>query len=334
MKRFFCRCGGEIFFDNTVCLACQRELGFDPVRMTMLALPLDADDSATGTATPTPLHCRNRIEYSVCNWFATGQSEYCLACATNEVIPNLDQARSKELWFRLEQAKRRLVYSILSLKLPLHGAHEGKDLKFHFLEDQRQNPNARLQHVNTGHRDGIITINVAEADTMARHKMRQLMRERYRTLLGHFRHESGHYYFKYLVPAGDPQFRTMFGDPDTDYAATMKSYYQKGAPADWSQSFISAYASSHPWEDWAEIFAHYLHITDALETWSAFLPDDDDRDWIAKWIERSIGINEISHSLGVDSPYPFFLNEATIEKLRYVDERIHFFKTRATAAIQ
>ena len=51
-----------------------------------------------------------------------------------------------------------------------------------------------------------------------------------------------------------------------DYAAALSSHYQIGAPAGWEEDFITAYAASHPWEDWAETWAHYLQILDGLET--------------------------------------------------------------------
>ena len=123
----------------------------------------------------------------------------------------------------------------------------------------------------TGHADGVITVNIAEADDAERERRRTAMHEPYRTLLGHMRHESGHYYWDRLI-AGTPEldeFRSLFGDERADYAASLSTYYERGAPADWQERFVSAYASAHPWEDWAETWAHYLHMVDTLETAAA-----------------------------------------------------------------
>lgn len=320
MKRFTCSCGGHVFFDNSVCVQCRKELGFDPVRLEMVAVDRLADGKLVDAAGQEMWHCRNRIEYDVCNWFADQAAEFCTACAMNEVIPDLGVPGNKLLWFRLERAKRRLLYSLLSLQLPMTANGQRNDLRFHFLEDKRRNPRAPEEFVTTGHNNGLITINLAEADTVARHKMRQQMQERYRTLLGHFRHEVGHYYLDYLVAGAQPEFARLFGDPTVDYAAAMRRYYKVGAPADWESSYISAYASSHPWEDWAEIFAHYLHIRDTLDTMSWAMPKPGSGDWVRDWLEQTVGLNEVCLSLGVEKAYPFVLNEVTIEKLRFVDD--------------
>lgn len=323
MKRFTCSCGSHVYFDNTHCIACNRILGFDPALMDMVAVRDAAGDGRlVGDTGLEYRHCRNRIEYDVCNWFTDGEPGFCRACAMNEVIPDLGVPGNKVLWFRLERAKRRLLYSLLGLQLPTTGDGRRKDLRFHFLEDKRRNPNAPEEFVSTGHAEGLITINVAEADTIARNKMRQQMQERYRTLLGHFRHEAGHYYLDYLVSGADAEFARLFGDPTIDYAAAMRRHYETGPPPHWEESYVSAYASSHPWEDWAEIFAHYLHITDTLDTMSWAMPRDSTGDWIRDWLELSVGLNEICLSLGVNKAYPFVLKEPTIEKLRFIARRM------------
>lgn len=322
MKRFTCCCGSHVYFDNTHCVACNRILGFDPVRMDMVAVQ-DAGDGRLPDDTGREYqYCRNRIEYDVCNWFTDGAPGFCMACEMNEVIPDLGVAGNKLLWYRLERAKRRLLYSLLCLQLPMSASEGRSGLRFHFLEDKRRNPNAPEDFVATGHNDGVITINVAEADTIARNKMRQRMQERYRTLLGHFRHEAGHYFFNYLVSGADAEFARLFGDPTIDYPAAMRRHYETGAPPNWELTYVSAYATSHPWEDWAEIFAHYLHITDTLDTMSWAMPKKSSGDWIRDWLEQSVGLNEICLSLGVNKAYPFVLNETTIEKLRFIEQRM------------
>ena len=120
----------------------------------------------------------------------------------------------------------------------------------------------------TGHLNGVVTINVSEADDAERERRRAGLAEPYRTLLGHMRHEVGHYYWKRLV-TGDAdrlaRFRELFGDDRDDYAAALTRHYQSGPPQDWQDRFVSAYASAHAWEDWAETWAHYLHMTDTIE---------------------------------------------------------------------
>jgi hypothetical protein len=290
--------------------------------MDMVAVDDLGDGRLLGGTGHEYRHCRNRIEYEVCNWLTDGAPGFCTACATNDVIPDLGVPGNKLLWYRLERAKRRLLYSLLCLRLPMKANGIRKDLRFHFLEDKRRNPNAPEDFVSTGHNAGVITINVAEADTIARNKMRRQMQERYRTLLGHFRHETGHYYLDYLVDGAESEFARLFGDPTADYAAAMRRHYENGAPAHWELTYVSAYASSHPWEDWAEIFAHCLHITDTLDTMSWAMPGTSSGDWISDWLERSVGLNEICLSLGINKAYPFVLNETTIAKLRFVEERI------------
>src|SRR5437868_9942335 len=120
----------------------------------------------------------------------------------------------------------------------------------------------------TGHKDGIVTMKVEEADDVTRVRVRTQMREPYRTLLGHFRHETGHYYWDRLIANSDwlEPFRGLFGDERASYAEALDRHYQQGAPLDWQPQYVSAYATMHPWEDWAETWAHYLHMMDAVDT--------------------------------------------------------------------
>ena len=257
MKSFHCACGQRVFFDSTSCISCGRALGFDPETRDMVAL---------GSAWRL---CTNGRNYDVCNWVvpAAGPARYCEACALNDLIPSLDTPDNVQLWGRVEAAKRRLLYTLLSLGLPLTAGSAGPALRFRFMEDRRRNPLVLEDFVGTGHWAGVITINIREADDVARTADREAMQERYRTVLGHFRHESGHYYFNVLVTGEEiARWRELFGDEQADYAATLEAYYRDGPPLNWSQRYVSTYAAAHPYEDWAETFAHYLHIVDALET--------------------------------------------------------------------
>src|SRR4051812_44595347 len=274
MKLFSCVCQQVVYFESVSCTRCGRTLAFLPDRGVVA--PLARVDGATAGATiwrpdgeDGPRHrlCRNSWEHEVCNWaFPAGDDEeYCRACRLNQTIPNLADPGAKAAWHRLELAKRRLLYTLLDLNLPVESKKEdpARGLAFSFLKDDPGAP-----RVFTGHNDGLVTINVAEADDPFREKMRVQMGETYRTVLGHFRHEIGHYYELRLVD-GTPRvdaFRGAFGDETQDYQAALDRHYREGAPADWPQRFVSQYASMHPYEDFAETWAHYLHLVETLDT--------------------------------------------------------------------
>jgi len=328
MKRFHCHCGNPVFFDNTACQCCGRQLGFDPQNMDMLALDAGTDGRLTTPAGRVYRCCANFHRYSNCNWLLQQDDDHdlCFSCRTNQVIPALDRPGNLKLWTRMEQAKRRLLYSLLSLKLPITGV---QTLKFKFLEDHRRNPDVFEQFVTTGHLNSIITINIAEADDAARHQAREQMHELYRTVLGHLRHESGHFYFNQLTanPERLLECRALFGDERKDYQAALNNYYAAGPQTGWNEQFISAYASSHPAEDFAETFAHFLHITDALESAHAGgliaeKAQAGNDDWISTWIRLAIALNEVNRSLGADDAYPFLLSEPVKQKLKFIDRLV------------
>ena len=321
MKTLTCACGHRVFFDNTSCSLCGLEIGFDPRTLTMV----------TQVNAVTPLsYCRNHYVYEVCNWLRTpdDDSDFCIGCQRTEVIPSLEVPENVILWGRMEAAKRRALYSLLSLDLA--SAADGGDglPTFRFLEDQRRNPAVVEEYVLTGHAGGTITINLAEADDVQRRAVSEQMLERYRTLLGHLRHECAHFYFSRLVldSGRADDFRDVFGDERADYASAIERYHASARPLDWYRDYISAYASSHPHEDWAETFAHYLHIRDALETSEAAgltePPTGEQRGWIHEWVNLAVTLNELNRSLGNDDAYPFMLSDAVIRKLSFVDRLI------------
>ncbi len=186
----------------------------------------------------------------------------------------------------------------------------------------------------TGHANGVITLDLAEGDDVHREQLRVAMEEPYRTLLGHFRHEIGHYYFYRLV-SGSPeylqQFNELFGDPDLDYQAALDRHYSEGAPAGWEATYVSSYATMHPAEDWAETFAHYLHIRDTLDTAAAFgfapagatfdrraLGPSGFDTIIDLWLPLAWSLNMVNRSMGHPDLYPFVLPAAVLEKMRFV----------------
>ena len=328
MRLFRCCCGNRVFFNNRACIVCGRELGFDPETLEMVSLEPGAGGQAVTSDGRIFRRCQNADRYDNCNWLLQpgDTQDLCFSCRMNEVIPALDRTGNLKLWTRIEEAKRRLLYSLLSLGMPLSGSSAPK---FRFMEDHRRNPDVFEEFVATGHFNQTITVNIAEADDVARHAAREQMHELYRTVLGHLRHEVGHLYFGLLFDSPDllNDCRALFGDERLDYHSALNAYYQNGPRPDWPAHFVSAYASAHPAEDFAETFAHFLHIKDALESARAgFLAPgavgDSDDDWIEAWIALSITLNEISRSLGSDDPYPFVLSEPVKLKLEFIDRLV------------
>lgn len=322
MRNFRCECGQTLFFENTTCLACGKRVGFDPAAMDMRVLGESNSDLAAAGL------CRNGIDYDVCNWVVESpEHDYCLSCRLNQTIPDLLMPERRQWWKSLEHAKRRLIYSLLKLKLPITGRDQSPSgLAFEFIEDKRSNPGVMEDHVSTGHLNGLITINITEADHVRREISRQYHGELYRTLLGHFRHESGHYYFERLVIGSDhlQEFRELFGDERRDYKAALDKYYAHMPNLERDPELISHYAQSHPLEDWAEVWAHYLHMYDTLETagdyglrQGAAGPKDFD-EMASRWAELSMVLNSLNRSMGLEDAYPFVHSSLTLKKLRFV----------------
>jgi hypothetical protein len=330
MKLFTCSaCGQALFFENSRCQNCGNRLAYIPE--LNVVQPFDEGGGYR--------LCANYVQHDVCNWAipAERDSSLCLSCELNTDTPNLDAPDATVVWVRLETAKRRLLYSLLRLGLPIdrRAPENPTGLAFSFKSSSPDEP------VFTGHNNGLITINIAEADDPFREKTRQEMGEPYRTLLGHFRHEIGHYYWDRLIRERNclEPFRAHFGDETQDYTAAQQRHYASGPPADWPGRFVSAYASMHPWEDWAETFAHYLHIVDTLETARTYglalrpnaasgapLPDMTARrldfdafdDLIGAWFPLTNALNSLNRSMGLPDVYPFVLSAPALTKLGFV----------------
>lgn len=329
MKNFSCDCGRSLFFDSTRCLSCDSLIGFDPETFEMHCL--QAKEGAL-PGIESHILCQNGIDYEVCNWLTSdSEGPFCIACNLNTTIPDLSSPNRLTWWKKLERAKHRLIYTLLSLKLPFEtakGAH--KDLRFQFIEDQRTNPNVSEEFVTTGHLSGLITINAAEADSVLREETRQLTGELYRTLLGNFRHESGHYFFEGLLDteALKASFRELFGDEREDYQTAIERYYARTPDHASDPSMISLYAMAHPLEDFAECWAHYLHMIDTLDTasnngiaQSAKIEEGFDA-MLRKWTQLIVVMNELNRSMGLEDPYPFTLSAPIVRKLRFVHDLV------------
>lgn len=353
MKLFTCGvCHELVFFENTWCTSCQASLLFLPDRGVLSAVEPTPERPDLFRPVPNEAsamryrRCRNGIEFEVCNWGVPEPAprDYCRACELNVKIPNLSRPTAREAWRKLELEKRRLLYTLLALGLPVEpkATLDSPGLAFSFEEDDVEGG----KKVFTGHSNGLITINIAEAHSPFREQMRVAMGEAYRTLLGHFRHEIGHYYWDRLVKPGEhlTRYRALFGDERRDYAEAQAEHYQHGAPADWQLRFVSAYASMHPWEDFAETWAHYLHLVDTLETAQSYglvlrarpvgetsnAPqlaaariDFTDFDALLEaFIPLTVALNSLNRSMGLADPYPFVLSEPAIQKLGFVHELI------------
>lgn len=354
MRVFHCdHCGTAVFFENTVCGKCGHQLAYLPSLGIVASLDPTRKADHLGPTYVTPVRraegrayrlCSNYTTHNVCNWAIPSDdpNALCLSCRLTQVIPDLSVAKNREAWAKLETAKRRLVYSLLQFGLPLRNRIEdpAAGLSFHLLADPPTGP-----RVLTGHDNGLITLNIDEADDVEREKRRQAMGEPYRTILGHFRHEVGHYYWDRLVrdsPRID-ECRQVFGDEREDYGEALKRHYAEGPRKDWHESFVSAYASVHPWEDWAETWAHYMHMTDTLETAAAcgmsLQPDRPDEpampkpkakpaprqtfdEIISAWFPLTYALNSLNRGMGLPDAYPFVLPPPAIEKLRFVHETI------------
>ena len=280
------------------------------------------------------------------------QDAFCASCRLNEIIPDLSNERNLNSWARIERAKRRLVYSLIRLNLPIQNRRVDpqQGVAFRFLSDVA-NPTGGTSAVLTGHDQGIITLNIAEADAAKREATRCEMKEPYRTLLGHFRHEIGHYYWgrlvcqtKFLEP-----FRQLFGTEQGDYAQALNQYYRFGARENWREHYISAYTTAHPWEDWAETWAHFMQMEDALEIAADFglagkrifldPQDKNDMTWlslkkttfegvIGSWSELAVSLNSFIHGMGLPDLYPLALPPAVVAKLAFIYEVIGANSTR------
>ena len=377
-RAYRCQCGCPVFFRNSACLACGTPLGYDPEQARLLPLMAGAEaetwlvwhdqqalvlDSPGNTDSPVQpenavlppralvyTRCANLQTPAACNWLVPvigpqTTERLCRACRLNHTIPDLNDVEHPDnglLWGRIELAKRRLVSSLLALGLPV-ASRVSEDTERGMMFDFLRSPD-RGPHVMTGHNTGLITLNLQEADDAVREATRTAMREPYRTLLGHFRHEIGHYYWDRLVwgtgwMAG---FHQLFGDETLNYAESLKKNYEQGPPDQWWLHYVSAYASTHPWEDWAECWAHYLHMRDTVDTALSlglatdsaqleFTPFTLDAlyqpghpeaqhflDFLNDWTRLTTLLNEMSRSMGQPDFYPFVLPREVVAKLHFI----------------
>lgn len=324
MRDFTCpNCGQRLAFENSVCLHCGSALGFSLNDMALLVIASGPESEHGGAVDAGEYQLCANLHLAECNWLVEKGpvARLCTSCALTRTRPNDADSKALAAFAAAEKAKRRLIAELHELKLPMDG------LAFDLLSSE-------FEKVFTGHDSGVITLDLAEGDDVHREQLRVEMDEPYRTLLGHFRHEVGHYYFYRLVsPSADcsSRFRELFGDPDADYQAALDRHYQKGAPPGWEETYVSSYATMHPAEDWAETFAHYLHIRDTLDTAAAFgfapagatferrvLGPSGFDTTIEQWLPLAWALNMVNRSMGKEDLYPFVLPPAVLDKMRFI----------------
>ena len=350
MKLFKCsNCSQPVYFENTYCVKCNSTLGFVAEKLQTTALVVENKGlySITEKKQKTFYKYCSNYQYGVCNWLIPSDSNsfFCKACELNRTIPDISRKEYLNKWQKIENAKHRLVYQLLRMNLPVVSKQRDVQtgLLFDFMADITTDDSERIL---TGHDEGVITINTAEADDIEREMARKQMDEVYRTVLGHFRHEIGHYYWDRLIANTDKLtgFRKLFGDETIDYAEALQKHYSAGTPLNWNENYISAYATAHPWEDWAETWAHYLHIIDTLETAYSFGMsvhpivaetkrlhaeikkdpyDIEDFEAIMElWFPLTFAMNSLNRSMGLRDIYPFLITNGVKQKMKFIHEVI------------
>lgn len=329
MRQLLCpHCQTATFFELEQCSTCDTPLAFNLQKLTFDRLE-------------SVVPCANRSLIG-CNWAIDGEQGFCDSCRLTRTIPNLGSNRNVRLWKRVEAAKRRLVYDLVRLGLPL-AIPAGSEISFDLLSEETAGA-----PIMTGHLAGLITLSLAEADDAERESRRVAFREPYRTLLGHFRHEVGHFYWEVLVDGTNLQsaFRLIFGDESASYEEALKAYHARTDRSYDREAFISEYATSHPWEDWAETFAHFLHIVATLDSAAALPLSLDERSrqtfenpyreadfeaLLTSWAPVAYSINELNRSMGLNDAYPFQLTPAVRGKLHFVHMAILNFRQAAAS---
>lgn len=333
-----------MFFENSTCLRCGSPLGYLPGDRALVALRPEGDVLVPVTGERGRLRRCTNLAAARCNWLVPIEDgePLCASCRLTTVRPNDGDTEAMEAFADAEGAKRRLLDQLLGLGLPVieRTTDPERGLAFELLS-------SRGYDVTTGHQSGVITLDLSESDDAHREFVRQQLGEPYRTVLGHLRHEVGHYFWPLLVVDGGrlDRFRELFGDERLSYEQAMEEHYRGGGPTDWISTHVSQYATMHPWEDWAETFAHYLHIRDGLETATSFgllvgeparsvgvdawrTAEGSSRDgaavggMVGDWLGLAVALNAMSRSIGQGDLYPFVLSPLVIDKLDFVHRAV------------
>lgn len=341
MKIFQCgHCHHPLYFESRKCENCGHICGYRDSDRKMLTFDSTLQNLISDREQLAYKYCKNET-YGVCNWLLeiSDSNEFCSACQLNRTIPNLSDNKNFPKWQNLEVAKHRLIYQLQKIGLELPNKMDNDHgVCFDFVSREYDSK------IMTGHANGVITILLSEADSVLREQMRKQLLEPYRTLIGHLRHEIGHYFWERLVYTDNTilqEFRAIFGDEQQDYGKALQAYYRNGALNNWNESYISKYATSHPWEDWAETWAHYLHIMDMVETSHFFglqVQSTDITDGLTTvvtfdpytkldfeiivktCVPLSYAVNSINRAMGIPDVYPFVISEPVVRKLKFIHQ--------------
>ncbi len=338
MKTGRCRCGNRIFFNNHRCLTCDAVLGHCLPCGSLTSFSDDKQSSICDTC-GTVVHACTNQSHGVCNSFNKSPNTLCRFCEFTSVIPPLKQPESVRRWAMMESAKRRLLSQLEDLSLPpfIDDVQQTHPLSFEFLENS-VDACGQTKNVTTGHEHGLITINLAEADSVHRERLRVDLGEPQRTLIGHMRHEIGHYIdWSWACRMAADEYRALFGDPDSiDYSEAMKRHYDEGPPSNWANHYVSAYATMHPWEDFAETVNVYLDImaiaTTATELGQSELDlsaTADAGQLVSSVLKIVVEVSEYNFDLGLMPLLPERIPPAVIEKLAYV----HALRSKAISPV-
>jgi len=341
MKIFQCGyCHHPLFFEDHKCENCGHLSGFRDTDRMMLTFDARGPELISDREMIHYKYCKNK-EHTVCNWLVEidSQEAYCRACQLNRTIPNLSDKSNFPKWQNLEIAKHRLVYQLqkIGLDLPSKELYD-HGLCFDFITKEEDSK------IMTGHANGVITILLSEADSVLREQTRRRLNEPYRTLIGHLRHEVGHYFWEQLVYVDQEvltTFRAVFGNEEVDYGDSLKAYYKQEANDNWRAQFITKYASAHPWEDWAETCAHYLHVMDMVETshffglkvnatnilkgmkvkvtFDPYGTEDFDK-IVETCVPLSYAVNSINRAMGLPDVYPFEISPVVVKKMAFIHQ--------------
>ncbi len=314
MQIFRCPgCDAELFFDNGFC-PCGLAVGYDP----------NSERFATDQR-----FCANRASLG-CNWTCAADETLCASCQMTSVHPDLSMAENTPLWAKAEAAKRHVLVGLMRWGW-FSADDPGARPEFHMLAEQTASGTA---DVTMGHASGLVTINLAEADTSERVRRREMLGEPYRTLIGHFRHEIAHFLFERLCERDGflSAFRAMFGDETRDYGAALAEHYQNGPPPGWQNAHVTPYAAAHPHEDWAETAAHAMHLCDITDSFlaaglgKADAPGPDFDAYratdpvalIDAALAIGVALNHVNRAVGQPDIYPFVNSDETRKKLGFV----------------
>ncbi|MCB1348691.1 MAG: putative zinc-binding metallopeptidase [Paracoccaceae bacterium] len=292
-------------------------------------VPVGYDPEARAFVANVPF-CSNR-EVIGCNWIATAPGALCESCAMTKLAPDTSVPGAINNWAKTEAAKRWVLVNLRSWQW--FGPQDtGVRPIFHMLAEG-------VDPVVMGHAYGVLTISIAESDPVLNVMRREALAESYRTMIGHLRHELAHMIWWRLSIEPDflADFRALFGDEEADYRAALDRHYSNGPPEGWRDNFLTAYASAHPHEDWAETTAHLLHLIDIADSAIAVglsAPDAPDRNWDAYGepdaeklttiaAELAMKINHVNRSMGLSDLYPFVLHDRARQKLAFVHKWLH-----------